>query len=1020
MKATKPFIDVAVVVALEQELRAFFETFPSIGNLSTEDVLLHEVDTGIENLSMVLVQQNDMGHAEAGQAVIALLERYRIGLVVGVGIAGALSDDMHLGDVCYTGRVIDVYENSKAIDVDGDSSVLDLEFSPVFYETDTNITRSINFARSQPDMSAAYDQWVENQHQKSEELCPNKLPIRDGTLKDLERPSSLNGSIVCGMVSKSKKYNERMKGLDRRVLAIETESGAIFRQAKAASVQALTIRAISDYADSNKTKLENSTRGSVRELAACNAVSFFKMQLNNPYFQKQLVKLRPGTQTSLDLFAREDNLPPVDDPLEKVAEYIDGQLREFSPEYRLQPKGYKIPGPRVRRNSSYQSDIAPEYFPPTELRDALKVDKRILISVPRSYPDKSLPWVIAHDLLDAELNGKQLVPIVVDGNRFAPPARGFFGLTHFDVAAISQNEGLQPVFIVEDIPLHSQSRIKFLKTEVSEQPTEHFIFLSSSSPNILNENDFRLELSLAVYEPCDISFQEISNFIQTSFEMPGTQAEVVAKKLWDAFQAFDLSAHPTYFAGIPRETLMALLHANQRAELLQLAVDGFLTILVAEDEAEVALSRTTRSRFLSDLVVELHLELKRYTPHELIALVETFSKQQDFDINPISFIKTFEDKGILHFENDLVSFSLPFIERYLLARRLSDQEELAMRYFDTESITFDPQVFDLYVEMGAHDSIKTRVFDEVSLSTDNLSSSITNIHILLTNELNPPFGKSKNRVERLQNRLNQARSDVQSGKSDIEKKQQLLDLSDRVRESQVRHVRIGDKKDDNEINENLGNAIKNFLLGVMLLGSGAETLLADEKRSMVVKLTELGAVITHVWTKRVANYDFSGFKEQLAEDDIFNEYVDVDDPDLTKEDVGVLISDLVDMLEASMLSVPLHRILNLLCDQARSPVLARSLEFAIPEDAMAKLLHAAWLTDVNVSKGKSKLLKEGKSLPNVHFLRMCMSMHCLSRVFWDHWKQGDRISLLSVADSFLKPISSNVDKRTLLRKIRAD
>lgn len=73
MSALKPYIDIAAIVPLEEELQAFFEIFPSSKNLSDADTLLHEVDTDVTDLSMVVIHQSDMDHAEAGQAVLDIL-----------------------------------------------------------------------------------------------------------------------------------------------------------------------------------------------------------------------------------------------------------------------------------------------------------------------------------------------------------------------------------------------------------------------------------------------------------------------------------------------------------------------------------------------------------------------------------------------------------------------------------------------------------------------------------------------------------------------------------------------------------------------------------------------------------------------------------------------------------------------------------------------------------------------------------------------------------------------------------
>jgi nucleoside phosphorylase len=90
------------------------------------------VDGGVPSIKILLVQQDGMGKANALKAVASALDNFDVGIITCIGIAGSLSVDMRLGDVCYSGSVIDVYENSKASDKDGR---IILEFSPTHYDT---------------------------------------------------------------------------------------------------------------------------------------------------------------------------------------------------------------------------------------------------------------------------------------------------------------------------------------------------------------------------------------------------------------------------------------------------------------------------------------------------------------------------------------------------------------------------------------------------------------------------------------------------------------------------------------------------------------------------------------------------------------------------------------------------------------------------------------------------------------------------------------------------------------------
>src|SRR5207302_9719 len=120
--------------------------------------------------------------------------------------------------------------------------------------------------------------------------------------------------------------------------------------AKRKGIAALTIRGISDHADKNKGSLEASTKDAVRRLAARNAATFLRMQLKSRHFRSALKQQVGSGQLALGL------TPPTNDPaplglagsIRLIETTIDDRLRELSPEFRLQPKGYKLPLPRIR------------------------------------------------------------------------------------------------------------------------------------------------------------------------------------------------------------------------------------------------------------------------------------------------------------------------------------------------------------------------------------------------------------------------------------------------------------------------------------------------------------------------------------------------------------------------------------------------------------------------------------------------------------------------------------------------
>jgi hypothetical protein len=69
------------------------------------------------------------------------------------------------------------------------------------------------------------------------------------------------------------------------------------------------------------------------------------------------------------------------------------------------------------------------------------------------------------------------------------------------------------------------------------------------------------------------------------------------------------------------------LQVNRRAELIQLAVAGYLTFVVMEDEDQVRLSRTTRELFLEELALKINVEKRTFTEAQLTTFAEEMSKR---------------------------------------------------------------------------------------------------------------------------------------------------------------------------------------------------------------------------------------------------------------------------------------------------------------------------------------------------------------------------------------------------------
>jgi len=81
------------------------------------------------------------------------------------------------------------------------------------------------------------------------------------------------------------------------------------------------------------------------------------------------------------------------------------------------------------------------------------------------------------------------------------------------------------------------------------------------------------------------------------------------------------------------------------------------------------------------------------------------------------------------------------------------------------------------------------------------------------------------------------------------------------------------------------------------------------------------------------------------------------------------------------------------------------------------LIHSAWLADIESRRGKDLLVESIKALPATPFLRSTLAAHFVERVYWNHWRKEDRITLLNAAEECLKGFGGTLKKGELKRYI---
>ncbi len=270
----KRYFDAIVVVPLEEEFEVVLDNFHVVDDLSTATHIRFAATPPDRKTTVLLVKQFKMGRTECQEAISLSLNEFDCGIAICVGIAGALSSDLSIGDVCYSISIMDVLDNTKITDKA-------IQIAPDFYDTPRELIVPISLDRISPRTKADYTAWAEGLGKAGAQLIPGSFSGKDGKPETIKPPHVLSGIIACGPVSASPAFNAQLKLAHRKVLAIETEFGGLFAVARRAGVPAITVRGISDYAGIDKNRFEEETGNKARLLAATNAASFLVRQLSS-------------------------------------------------------------------------------------------------------------------------------------------------------------------------------------------------------------------------------------------------------------------------------------------------------------------------------------------------------------------------------------------------------------------------------------------------------------------------------------------------------------------------------------------------------------------------------------------------------------------------------------------------------------------------------------------------------------------------------------------------------------------
>lgn len=1026
MSDHRPHIDVLLVVPLAEELDRIYEIFPYVSDHSEEDFHFTKVLSPTSNQSLFVVKLKGMGNGPARDACNFVFERHTVGLIVCCGIAGGLKKDLKLGDVCVSHSVLDLSDQFKIEDKFTDMKIAP---SPKHLEVDRNICSRLAFLSEHPRYTELRQGWrddylefllsIEADH--GEEFERFKTHVR-------EEARVFFGPIIShGGVVASDQFSESLKSIDRNVLAVETESAGVFEVAKNNSTPVFTVRGISDYADTNKTQLEIDSEDLLRSLAAKNAALYVFYQLRTATIRTFLDE----RQTAVLGVDRDDALPerqhdPLETILRELEDEIESELKDKCPAYRHKPKRSLLPSPRALRVGDQAGpDQSTDWDTPSEIADIVEQFERVMISLEPTYPDRALPWVIADMIL--RTNGSRVyMPIVIDGAQVTPNR---FKLRKFERVKQLLETGshsVTPVIIIDEPNLQSNTRSRALIDEANDNSSARFVIVVKKHDTPVLSLSFAERFNCERFSVANFSLGALADFVSNNFGYDPFESAVLATKLNDTFEQFDMHAHPSYFAGISPESLAALMAANRRAELIHLAVDAALMIMVKDDDADIQVSKRWRREFLKDIAVRQYVKGEKIDEAKAIANAKAVAESRDVEIRPLEFVQSFVRAGILDFSHGHLQFILVYVRDYLVAEYLHEHPRAAASYFDFDEIEEDFNVLDMYAELGPSDQIIDTVTKLIEGDLAFLNSKHAGtVDNLISNRIQlSQFSGFEKFTERRQ-RLIKGIEYVGENPADLQRKQHLLDLrrsaSDRAGRRGVENGGDGNEAASHSHHENDDGMPRrkisaHWSAGCVLLGAGAEQIVAQPKRELVRGVISLGCRVVEQWTSEAASIDYADLRNEVLDDPEFQKRrkeMQEEEWEKLERDFGHLLS----FLEYSSVTAPYRTLLAVLCGQANGNILRKSVKETTVSRNFEELTRTVWACELEAGKAeqifKSSLGRIGKST----ILRFVLAEHFISRVYWAKWRAEDRRAFLEVATRILNGLDGQIDKGKMKRMI---
>ena len=979
-------MNILIYTPLEEEYQSLQSSFPPKGDIEGTHYTGYLAGSD-SSVKIYVVVGFEWGNDAAFSAVSEALNNLDINLAFGVGIAGAISKDANLGDVYYSKQIFNLTQRNK-LEKDGNGNTR-TKYDTEVYNCTEFIHKELDRSRLSVSGESNYKKWINACALRNEgSIIGTDIPP-----SEVKNPKGLSAQIAAtNAVLADTEAVSDVRACGRKISCVDTESAGFAKACiEFGSVDYLVIRGISDFANETKVQTEGEFKNVYRKIAADNAAQFLKQNLSTIIdVKKKLTEKDSPTNkepTEVDFIDQNENK-------------IVLELESRSIIFKTLKDRSKIPVPRLRES---HIEGKKNRAKPEEIEDVLPLSEYILIKIPDHYPDTALPWLFANCLSEANIDDIYTVPILIPWSEFGPPKNSLSAhLENQNLLFAKNSNNYKIVFIIYNVDVRSKSKADFLKREAEEIKNAHYILLySDRSKDTLTSNQISTALQPRHYEIHGISFSSITSFCQNQFEMSALESEVVAKRLIETFSNYRLDVNPTYLASIQKDTILAFIEANQRGELIELAVAGILTLVVSDDKSNVVLRRSTRERFLANLSVEIYANKNSFTRENFVSYVDEFAKEMGFEINSNQFIKSFEIGGVINFDSGYVDISIPVIKTYMLAKGLVEQKDIAKSYFDFSDDQFDYNTFDLYSEFSGDHKIYDRLLTclEESIRFFDQKADKAELRVeegAFKSKLFDTTFSTSEVAEQVASRANE----LVKVSSFVDEKQAKLDIRSSLSESaseRTRKVRGEDFKD-----EYVG--LTRFIAASIMLGAAAERMNDEFKLELVQKLLKLGERIISDLLSMYAMLDFEEIATDAAEHILEEDKITFETDEARIEFLS-LVELMVSQFEFFIASRPIHGILNILAETARTNVLLSQLDRVKAPTKLEEFVRSTWSFDMSPYDQRRTPKTLSKRLGKDPFLRLIYGEFMNERLYWYHSDKKSQDSIVDGIDEVLSQIN---------------